>query len=313
MYKYIFKRILMLVPVIIGVSLLVFFIINLSPGDPAEIILGNEATQEQINQLREEMGLNEPLVVRYFGYMSGFIKGDLGNSYRNNLPIKDIVAEKLSNTGILALSATAMAIAVGLPLGILSAKKQNSYIDNFSMVFALLGQSAPSFWQGLLLVLIFSLGLGWLPSSGMGEGFLPMLKSLILPALTAGTGTLAVITRTTRSSILEVMRQDYIDTARSKGITESKVTNKHMLRNALIPIVTVIGLQFGVLLGGSVTTETVFAWPGLGKFVVDSIRMKDTPAVMGSIITLCILVSVVNLIVDILYAYIDPRIKSQYK
>ena len=176
MYKYIFKRILMLIPVIIGVSLLVFFIMNLSPGDPAEIILGNEATQEQINQLREEMGLNEPLVVRYFGYMSGFIKGDLGNSYRNNLPIKDIVAEKLSNTGILALSATLMAIVVGLPLGILSAKKQNSYIDNFSMVFALLGQSAPSFWQGLLLVLIFSLGLGWLPSSGMGEGFLPMLN-----------------------------------------------------------------------------------------------------------------------------------------
>lgn len=312
MHKYILKRIFMLIPVLIGVTFLVFFIMALRPGDPAVIILGDGATDESVAQLREELSLDQPLMVRYGKYLSDLLHGDMGVSYKNRLDVMDQILDRFPNTVLLAVTGMFVALLIGIPIGILSAKKQYTLIDNVSMVFALLGVSMPNFWFGLVVVMIFSLGLGILPSSGMGQGFIGTLKSLILPALTLGTGAAATVTRMTRSSMLEVIRQDYIDTARSKGIKESQVTRRHMFKNALIPIITVVGLQFGYLLGGAVLTETVFSWPGLGRFMVDAIKTKDTPVVLGAVIFMSVVFSVVNLAVDILYAYVDPRIKSQY-
>lgn len=313
MHKYIIKRMVMLIPVIIGVTLIVFGIMDMSPGDPAQIILGSDASQETLELLREELGLNRPLVVRYFSYMGGLLRGDLGTSYKTGLSVASQIAEKLPNTLLLASASMVIATAIGIPFGIISAKKPYTALDNICMVIALVGLSAPAFWAGLVAVIVFALKLGWFPAAGMGEGFFGMLRSLVLPACTVGISTAAVVTRQTRSSVLDVVNQDYIDTARAKGVKESVVTRRHMLKNALIPIITVAGLQYGVLLGGSVATETVFAWPGLGRFIIDSIKTKDIPAVMGSVIILAIISTIVNLAVDILYAFVDPRIKSQYK
>lgn len=313
MSRYILKRLLMMIPVLIGVTFIVFFILALTPGDPAAMILGDQASAEALEMKREELGLNDPLLVRYFDYMGGLVQGDMGESYKNGISVWDQVWDKFPNTAILALAGIIVAILIGIPTGIISAKRQYTLVDNASMVLALVGVAMPNFWFGLLLVLLFSLTLGWLPSQGMGEGFVPLLKSLIMPALTLGTGCAAMITRMTRSSMLEVIRQDYISTARAKGVSEKIITSRHMLKNALIPIVTAIGLQFGTLLGGAMLTETVFSWPGLGRLMVESIKSKDIPMVLGSVIFLAVMFSVVNLIVDIIYAFVDPRIKSQYK
>lgn len=313
MYRYVAKRLLMMIPVLLGVTFVVFCIMDFTPGDPAQMILGDAATPENIAKLREELGLNGPLLERYFLYIKNLLMGDMGISYSTGLNVIDQIRDKLPNTVMLASAGTLIAVCIGVPMGIISARKQYTAFDNFAMIFALIGTSMPSFWLGLLFVIAFSLNLGILPASGMGAGGLDTLRSLILPALTIGTGTAAVIARMTRSSMLEVIRQEYIDTARAKGIRESRVVFKHMLKNALIPIVTVIGLQFGLLLGGSVMTESVFSWPGLGRFVLEAIKMKDTASVMGSVIVLSVLFSCVNFCVDILYAFIDPRIKSQYK
>ncbi len=313
MYKYIVKRLLMLIPVIIGVTFIVFFILNLSPGDPAAIILGDQASAEALAMKREELGLNDPLLIRYGRYVGNMLHGDLGTSYKNSLSVWDQVISRFPNTAILAVAAILVALAIGIPVGIISAKNQYSVLDNVSMVTALIGVSMPSFWMGLLLVIIFALKLGWLPSQGMGQGFVPLLKSLILPAVTLGTSAAATITRMTRSSMLEVIRQDYIDTARAKGVSEKTVTYRHMLKNAMIPIITAVGLQFGTLLGGAMLTETVFSWPGLGRLMVEAIKSKDIPLVLGSVIFLAVMFTIVNLAVDIVYAFVDPRIKSQYK
>ncbi len=313
MYKYVLKRLLMLIPVLLGVTFIVFFILNLSPGDPAAMILGDQASAEALEMKREELGLNDPLLVRYGNYIWDMVHGDLGVSYKNNLSVWDQVIERFPNTAILAIAGILVALVIGIPTGIISAKKQYTAIDNCSMVLALIGVAMPNFWFGLLMVIIFSLTLGWLPSQGMGAGGIDLLKSLVLPALTLGTGSAATITRMTRSSMLEVIRQDYISTARAKGVSEKTITSRHMLRNAMIPIVTAVGLQFGTLLGGAMLTETVFSWPGLGRLMVDSIKSKDIPMVLGSVIFLAIMFTVVNLIVDLIYAFIDPRIKSQYK
>jgi len=312
MFRYILKRVLMLIPVLLGVTFLVFFIMSLTPMDAAEIKLGNEGSQEDLVRLREELGLNDPFIIQYVKYIGGLVRGDMGTSYKDQQSVADQIASKLPNTMLLASSAVLIAILIGIPAGIISARLQYTPFDYITTVFALTGAAVPVFWLGLIGVLLFSLKLGWLPAAGMGHGFLGTLKSLILPALAVSTSTCAMVTRMTRSSMLEVMRQDYIDTARAKGIKESIVTFRHMLKNALIPIITVVGLQFGVLLGGSVITENVFAWPGLGRFVVDSIRSKDIPCVLGSVVVIAVVFSVVNLIVDILYAFVDPRIKSQY-
>ena len=312
MYKYIVRRFLMMIPVLLGVIFIVFFIMSLTPTDAAEVILGNEGTPQEIERLRDEMGLNRPLLVQYGSYVVNLLQGDMGVSYKNNMSVSAQIFEKLPNTLILASSAVLIAIVIGVPAGIISARKQYTFFDHTATVVALIGAAMPGFWLGLMGVLLFSVKLGWLPAAGMGEGPAGLLKSLLLPAFTVSSNTCAMIMRQTRSSMLEVVKQDYVDTARSKGLKESVVTIRHMLHNALIPIITVFGLQFGVLLGGSVISENVFAWPGLGRFVVDSIKNRDTPVVLGCVVVIAVLFSLVNLCVDLLYAYVDPRIKSQY-
>lgn len=314
MYKFVVKRLLQLIPVIIGVTFIVFFIMNLAPGDPAAIILGDQATAEALAMKREELGLNDPLLVRYFNYMKNLLRGDMGTSYKNNIPVWNQVIDRLPNTAILAVAGIFIALLFGIPIGILSAKKQYSLLDNISMVAALIGVSMPNFWSGLLLVMLFSLTLGWLPSQGMGSGgVIPVLRSIILPSLTLGINSMAMVARMTRSSMLEVIRQDYISTAQAKGLNDHVITTQHMLRNALIPIITAVGLQFGHLLGGAMLAETVFSWPGLGRLMVDSIKSRDIPMVLGCVVFMATMFSIVNLIVDIVYAFVDPRIKSMYK
>ena len=309
MHKYVIKRLLMLIPVILGVSFLVFFIMSMSPGDPARTILGESAPQESVDALREELGLNDPVIVQYVNYMKALLHGDLGESYKSGRPVFGEIVSRFPATLKLAFWGMIFAVVLSIPIGIISATKQYSLMDSISMVFALLGVATPNFWLGLMLIIGFSLNLRWFPSGGMEAGW----RSLVLPVITLGTGCMANITRTTRSSMLEVIRQDYIRTAKAKGVSRNKVINKHALKNALIPVVTVIGLQFGSLLGGAVLTEAVFSWPGVGTFLVNSIKAKDTPAVLGCVIVFSICFSIVNLCVDLLYAYIDPRIKSKYK
>lgn len=307
MSKYILKRLLFMIPVMIGVTFLVFFIISLTPGDAASMILGNGATQEAILELREKMGLNDPVIVQYANYVKKLLSGDMGTSYATGKTVSAEISARFPNTFKLTISAIILSIIISIPIGVISATRQYSIFDNVGMVLALIGISMPSFWTGLILIIFFSLNLGWFPSGGM-EG----LKSLILPAFTLAIASTASITRTTRSSMLEVIRQDYIQTARAKGVKRQVVTRKHALKNALIPAVTVIGLEFGVLLGGAVLTETVFSWPGIGRLMVQSIQSKDTPMILGCVIVFALSFSIVNLIIDILYAYIDPRIKANY-
>lgn len=308
MHKYILKRILLLIPVLLGVSLLVFAIMSLTPGDPAQLILGENAPKEAVLKLRNDMGLNDPFFIQYFRFVKNAIMGDFGRSYTTGREVFGEIFARFPNTLILAVIGIIISVCIGIPIGIISATRQYSFLDSFSMVIALLGVSMPVFWLGLMLILTFSVKLGWLPSGGF-DG----LKSIILPAITLGVGSAAIITRMTRSSMLEVIRQDYIRTARAKGVAEKVVINKHALKNALIPIITVVGLQFGHLLGGAVLTESVYSWPGVGRLMVDAIRQKDTPTVLAAVVFLAAAFSVVNLLVDILYAYVDPRIKSQYK
>lgn len=313
MYKYVLRRLIFMIPVFIGVTFLVFFILSLTPGNPAAIILGDGATNESITALEEEMGLHDPLLLRYFKFLLKAIQGDLGMSYKNRLPVMPLVLERVPATAMLATSAILVALLIGIPAGIVSAKYQYSFFDYSMTLMALIGVSMPVFWLGLLLVMVFSLNLGWLPSQNLNMTNLgTTIKSLILPAFTLGASSAATVMRMTRSSMLEVIRQDYIATARSKGISEGRITRKHMLSNAIIPIITAVGLQFGFLLGGSVLTETVFSWPGLGRLMIESIKAKDIPLVLGSVLFLAIMFSIVNLLVDIVYAFVDPRIKSQY-
>lgn len=307
MIKYILKRLLMLIPVMIGVTFLVFFIISMTPGDVASMILGDGATQESIEKLREDMGLNDPVIVQYINYIKDLVSGDMGSSYATGKSVSSEIGSRFPNTFKLTLSAILISVLISIPIGVISATRQYSIFDNVGMILALIGISMPSFWTGLILIILFSLNLGWFPSGGM-TGF----KSLILPAFTLAIASTASITRTTRSSMLEVIRQDYINTAKAKGVSRKVVIRKHALKNALIPAITVIGLEFGVLLGGAVLTETVFSWPGIGRLMVESIQRKDTPMVLGCVIIFAVSFSVVNLIIDILYAYIDPRIKANY-
>ena len=308
MSRYVLKRLVMLIPVLIGVTFLVYFIISLSPGDTAAMLAGEDADAATIEALRHELGLDQPVIVQYARYMLNLIQGDMGNSYKTGRPVTNMIVSCFPNTAKLAFWSILVAVGIALPIGIISATKQYSMFDNVGMVVALIGVATPNFWLGLMMIILFSLNLGWLPSGG-SKGW----SSYIMPAITLGTGDAALITRMTRSSMLEVIRADYIRTARAKGVPEGKVVYQHALRNALIPVVTAIGLQFGSLLGGATLTETVFAWPGIGRSTVDSIKTKDTTQVLGNIVILTITFSCVNLLVDILYAFIDPRIKAQYK
>ena len=307
MIKYIFKRLIMLIPVILVTSFLIYWAMSLTGGDPALMLAGDKATPEQVEQIREELGLNDPFPVRYANYMKGMLTGDMGKSYVTKKDVFQTFLEKLPNTLALGGAAVLIAVVVSLPLGIYTAIHQNTWKDTAGMVFALFGTSMPNFWLGLMLIIIFALKLGLLPSGGK-SGF----SSIILPAVTVGFGLAALITRTTRSSMLDVLRQDYMTTARAKGCPEKRVIYTHGLKNALIPIITAIGLQMSLVITGSVLAETVFSWPGIGRLVYDSISKRDTPMVTGAIIMCSILMCIINLAVDLVYAFFDPRIKAQY-
>ncbi|MCT4631458.1 MAG: ABC transporter permease [Firmicutes bacterium] len=309
MLKYLVRRILMLIPVILGVAFIVFFLLYITPGDPARIILGDQAPEEAVLELREEMGLNDPFLVQFGNYVYNLVVNqDIGKSYVTKRPVIEEILNVFPATLRLSASAVLLALVVGIPFGIISAIKQYSIFDSITMIFALIGISMPVFWLGLLLILFFSVYLGWLPASGYTT-----FSAMILPAIALGAQSVAIITRMTRSSMLEVIRMDYIRTARAKGQSENKVVLKHALGNALIPIITIAGLQFGRLLGGAVLTESIFSIPGIGRLMVESIKMRDFPVVQGGVLFVAVSFSLVNLLVDLLYAYVDPRIKSQFK
>jgi peptide/nickel transport system permease protein len=303
LYGYIIRRLLLAIPVLVGVSILVFAIIRFIPGDPARAIAGVHASPEYIEQVRKELLLDEGIHVQYFVYMKNLLQGDLGRSTFTRRPVTVELWERFPNTMVLAATAMGIAAVLGMSAGIISATKRYSLFDNVSMLAALVGVAAPVFWLGVMFQLLFSVHLGWLPSGGIGTW-----KHLVLPALTLGLATAALIARITRSSMLEVLRQDYITTARSKGQVERVVVYKHALKNALIPVVTVMGLQFGTLLGGAVLTETVFSWPGIGRLMVDSILARDYPVVQGAVLLLAVFFVMINLVVDVIYAFLDPRI-----
>jgi len=307
MLKYIGKRLLMIIPVILGVTFLIFTVMNLTPGDPAIMILGEGATPEQYSALREEMGLNDPFFVRYFRYVTDALQGDFGRSYRTNIPVFQEIATRMPYTLNLAITSTLIAIIIGIPIGVLSAVKQYTITDNVALGTSLLLTSMPAFWFAMMLILLFSLKLRVLPSLGADSW-----RHFILPAIATSANTLASLIRMTRSTMLEVIRQDYIRTARAKGAKESRVIFGHALRNALLPVVTIIGVNFGIALGGTIVVEQVFALPGLGQLMINAIRSKDTPMVIAAVLFAAIIASVINLIVDIVYAYIDPRLKSKY-
>lgn len=297
-----------MVPVLLGVILVVFIMNHISPGNPARILAGENASEEAVAALTEELGLNDPLYIQFFNYVKGIVtKFDLGTSYQTRRPVIDELMDRFPTTAKLALLSICISAVVGISLGIISAVKQNTIIDHLSTGFALLGVSMPAFWAGMMLILVFAIYLKWLPVSGI-DGW----KNWIMPAFTSSMVGMATITRMTRSSMLDVICQDYIVTARAKGLSEQVIVVKHALKNALIPIITVLGIQLGTMLGGAVLTESVFSVPGLGKFMVDSIKNRDYPVVQGGVLLLAIVFSLVNLIVDIIYAYVDPRIKSQY-
>ncbi|AJC73601.1 glutathione ABC transporter permease [Pseudothermotoga hypogea DSM 11164 = NBRC 106472] len=303
MLKFVVRRLLLLIPVVIGVSIVSFSIMHMIPGDPARIIAGEGATVEDIMSIRIKYGLDRPLIEQYLRFMKGIITNDL-RSIRTERPILTELLPRFANTAQLALVSIIISSVIGVTLGIVSAVKRNSWIDTFSMVFSLVGVSMPIFWLGILLIILFAVTLRWLPSGGKGG-----IEHLILPALTLGLATSAIIARMTRASVLEVLNQDYVRTVVAFGLPKRKVIYKYVLRNALIPVVTVIGLQFGYLLGGAVLTESVFGWPGLGRFVVDSIFSRDYIAVQVGIMMIATTFVLVNLLVDLVYALIDPRLR----
>ncbi len=332
MITYIIRRLLLLIPVLFGVSLATFVVMHLFTTDPAEIILGQHATVERAAALREEMGLNKPIYIQFGDYLAGALQGDLGKSVITKSSISEELIKRFPATVELAFAAIFIATVLGITLGTISAVKQNSILDYGTMVAALMGVSMPIFWLGLMMIIIFSVTLGWLPSSGrIAIGMQPdsitglyildslltgnmeslwdAFQHLIMPAMALGSYSTAIIARMTRATMLETIRQDYIRTARAKGLSETVVIIKHGLRNALIPVVTVIGLQVGSLLGGAVLTETVFSWPGIGSYVVEGVMASDYPRVQGAVLLIGTIFVMVNLMVDVLYSYLDPRIK----
>lgn len=310
MSQYVVRKLLSSILVLLGVSLAVFLILHLSPGDPARLLAGPEAYEEDIAAIRERLGLNDPLHVQYGRFLMGVLRLDLGNSFRTSRPVTQEIAARFPHTVELAVASILWSLPFGIAVGVFAARRPNSPGDGLSMGMALLGVSMPTFWLGLLLMLLFSYYLGWLPASGRGGSLLTLegWRTIIMPALTLGSPAAAVFARITRSSMLQVLDLDYIRTARSKGLSEQRVTYRHALRNALIPVVTMAGLQFGSLLGGALVTEQVFAWPGIGTLLVNAILSRDYPVVQGCILVIAAVFVLVNLAVDLLYSLVDPRI-----
>ncbi|MGH2404408.1 MAG: ABC transporter permease [bacterium] len=293
----------MIIPTLFGVTLVVFLLIRLIPGDPARLIAGLQASEEEVARIRVELGLNRALYTQYAIFLSRLVRGDLGNSAVTRTPVVDEIEARLRATVALATCSIAVATLVGTMAGIISATRQYSALDYMVMGVALFGVSIPIFWLGLMLMLLFSVHLRWLPAGGYGTP-----AHFVLPTIALAAVSIAIIARMTRSSLLETFNQDYIRTARAKGLRGRAVTMRHALKNALIPVITVIGLQFGALLGGAILTETVFAWPGLGRLLVNSVASRDYPVIQGIVVMFAAMFAVVNLVVDLLYAYVDPRI-----
>jgi peptide/nickel transport system permease protein len=306
----------LLVPVVLGVSVIVFLVLHLAPGDPAEIMLGSQATREDLVRLRADLGLDQPLYVQYGRWIGRLVHGDLGRSLWMKRPVLHEVLERFKATLLLTGAALVLSTLGGIALGVASATRPNSALDRLSAVASLFGASMPVFWLGIVLMVVFSLWLGWLPASGMfapygGGGLGDLLRHLVLPAVTLAAASVTIIARLTRSTMLDVLSQDYVRTARAKGLVEWSVIVRHGLKNALIPIVTVVGVQAGYLLGGAVLTETVFAWPGVGTLMVQGILARDVPLVQGCVLVVAMTFVLVNLAVDVLYAYLDPRIRYE--
>jgi len=314
--RYLAGRLLLLVPVLVGVSIVIFLVLHLSPGDPAEIMLGSQATREDLARLRADMGLTEPLPVQYVHWLRHVLRGDLGRSLWMKRPVLPEVLGRLQATLLLTATALVLSTVGGVALGVASARWPRSLLDRLSAVASLFGASMPSFWLGIVLMVIFALRLGWLPASGMfapygGGGPLDLALHLVLPALTLAAASVTIIARLTRSTMLDTLGQDYVRTARAKGVGEGGVVLRHGLKNALIPIVTVVGVQAGYLLGGAVLTETVFAWPGVGTLMVQGILARDFPLVQGCVLVVALAFALINLGVDLLYAWLDPRIRYE--
>jgi len=314
--RYVVRRLLLLVPVLLGVSIIIFMVLHLSAGDPAEIMLGSQATQADLDRLRSELGLTEPLYVQYVHWLGLVARGDLGRSIWMKRPVLGEVLGRFKATLVLTGAALVLSTVIGLALGIASAIRPNSLLDRLSAVASLFGASMPVFWLGIVLMVIFALWLGWLPASGMfapygGGDLRDLLVHLALPAVTLAAASVTIIARLTRSTMLETLGQDYIRTARAKGVVERAVVLRHGLKNALIPIVTVVGVQAGYLLGGAVLTETVFAWPGVGTLMVQGILARDFPLVQGCVLVVALSFVLINLAVELLYAWLDPRIRYE--
>lgn len=307
MLRYVLGRLVGMLPVLFGVTLLVFLMTAFSPGDPVVAMLGESAqgiSREALEELRTQLGLDRPLPAQYAAYVGGLLRGDLGVSIRSRRPVLAEIADRLPATIELAVAALAVAVVLGVTLGVVAAVRKRTWVDGAAIAVALVGVSVPVFWSGFLLMIVFALELGWLPASGRGS-----VRHLILPAVTVGVSSAAFIARITRGAVLEALGQDYVRTAHAKGVAPRRVVVRHALRNALLPIVTVVGLQLGGLLGGAVLTETVFAWPGVGRMLVDAILARDLPLVQGSVLVISLIFILVNLAVDLSYAAINPKVR----
>ncbi len=304
MHRYLVRRLLLTIPVLLGVATLVFSLIHFIPGDPAQAMLGEGAAPEDVAQLRARLGLDRPLLVQYGSFLQGLAHGDLGVSLRNDQPVLQQIVERMPATAELAFASMAVAVLIALPLGIIAAVWRGTAVDYGAMTLSLVGISIPNFWLGPLLAIVFAVELGWLPVGGRGT-----LAHLVLPAVTLGAALAAILARMTRASLLEELREPYVLAARAKGVSRTRAILHHAFRNSLIPIVTILGLQFGVVLTGAVITETIFAWPGIGRLLIQSISFRDYPTVQGCVLLIAVTYVGVNLITDLTYGFLDPRIR----
>jgi peptide/nickel transport system permease protein len=306
MARYLVRRLVLTIPVLLGVATLVFALIHLVPGDPAQAMLGEGASQEEVQRLRTSLGLDRPLLAQYTAFLGGLVRGDLGTSFRYNTPVTTQITSRLGNTAKLALAAMLVAIVFAVPLGIVAAVFRGRAPDHIAMTMALAGISMPNFWLGPLLAILFAVYLGWLPVSGTGS-----LAHLVLPAVTLGAALSAILARMTRASLLEELRELYVLAARARGLSGARAVLRHAFRNSLIPVVTIIGLQFGAVLTGTIITETIFAWPGLGRLLIQAINFRDYPLVQGCILFISVTYVLMNLLTDLTYGMLDPRIRYE--
>ncbi len=306
MARYLVRRLVLTIPVLFGVATLVFSLIHLVPGDPAQAMLGDGASPADIAQLRTRLGLDRPLLAQYGTYLSGLVRGDLGMSFRTDRPVTRQILERVPATAELATAAMLIAIVIAIPLGVIAAVRRGSWVDQGAMTVALVGISVPGFWLGPLLALLFAVELGWLPVSGRGTP-----AHLVLPAFTLGSALAAIVARMTRASVLEELREQYVVAARARGVSRRRAVVAHALRNSLIPVVTILGLQLGAVLTGSIITETIFAWPGVGRLLIQSITFRDYPMVQGCILFIAVTYVTMNLLTDLVYGWLDPRIRYE--